>query len=206
VTFSLIANVSLFMKKSIFIALVILGLITVVSYSAHRGNVEVEISKRDTSTDSATVITTIEDESFAEPLSVKNTKASNGGALTVTALPTTETGKNYHVIRGVAPQNTFRMTVNDYTLRFYRPGQTTWNYIASTAIGTLKEGDNEYRVTAFDRAGEVIGSTIFHIVYSPPVTAPVLPGVGSPLAMTVVLAGLAILGWVGVCRKYIVIS
>lgn len=79
-----------------------------------------------------------------------------------------KTNLNYHVVRGTASSKTHSIKVNDYTLAKYLPGQTGWSYIASTALNTLKEGENKYTVVALDKEGKTLESTEFTITYEEP--------------------------------------
>ena len=79
-----------------------------------------------------------------------------------------ETNLNYHVVRGTASPQTHAIKVNDYVLTKYLPGQTGWSYIASTALNTLKEGENKYTVTALDKEGKTLETSEFSISYEEP--------------------------------------
>lgn len=56
-------------------------------------------------------------------------------------------------ISGEAPAGTDAIMVNDYRLQLFKPGSKTWSYLASTALGNLKEGENVYSVNALDAEG-----------------------------------------------------
>ena len=116
-------------------------------------------------------------------------KADNGPDLAITnpAENNIKITNGYLVIRGTAPRNTSRIMINNYTLQKYYPGQTRWSYIASDSIGTLKEGDNNYTVHAFDRNGNELGSKKFSIVYDP-AEIPNLPYVGVSLWITFIFS------------------
>jgi hypothetical protein len=86
-----------------------------------------------------------------------------------------DTNVGYHVVRGTTPANTHSIKVNDYTLIRYIPGQTQWNYIASSTAGTMVKGENKYTVTSFDAQNNQIGSKDFTILYNEPDN---LPAVG----------------------------
>lgn len=87
------------------------------------------------------------------------------------------TNVNYHLIKGSTPKNTNTITVNDYRLTKYYPGQIEWSYIVSTSIGTLVEGENEYAVVAYDKDGNEIGGQNFTVAYET-AEIPELPNVG----------------------------
>ncbi|MFH0820354.1 MAG: hypothetical protein V1908_01125 [Candidatus Peregrinibacteria bacterium] len=180
------------MKKLVLLFLVLLAVVLVVGCNARRN--KGEFAENETTT----VVTPI-DEDSSEPLSVNGAaKLADAGTLAVTSPEggTLETSKVYNVIRGTAPKNTARIQVNDFTLTKYRPGQTRWNYIASTYINTLKPGDNSYAVKALDSTGKVIAETSFSITYNAP-EVPVLPGTGSPLMTSLIVSILLTLSWFG---------
>ena len=97
------------------------------------------------------------------------------------------TKMNYNLIKGVTPKNTETITINDYKLQKYVPGQTNWSYIASTQFKTLKKGDdNEYVVKALDKDGKQIDSLEFSINYKE-IDSHALPDVGTNLWFTIIL-------------------
>lgn len=72
-------------------------------------------------------------------------------------------------ISGTVPAGTAGVMVNDYTLQLFRAGDTTWSYLASTALNNLRQGTNVYDVYALDAAGNK----------SQPVRITILLGAGS---------------------------
>ena len=56
-------------------------------------------------------------------------------------------------IRGSAPAGTFCIIVNDYRLQLFKPGDTTWTYLASTQLSNFKEGENIFTVMSINEAG-----------------------------------------------------
>lgn len=56
-------------------------------------------------------------------------------------------------IRGTAASKTSAVMVNDYKLQLFRPGDTTWSYLASTALDNLHTGRNGFDVVSIDDAG-----------------------------------------------------
>lgn len=90
------------------------------------------------------------------------------GVLKVSAPDTTQplrgTGT---LIEGVTSSKTETLWVNDYRLQLYKPGKTTWNYIASPTLKNLKEGRNEFTVIARNEKGEVLDKLVFTIEYQP---------------------------------------
>ncbi|MFH1012421.1 MAG: FecR domain-containing protein [Candidatus Peregrinibacteria bacterium] len=76
----------------------------------------------------------------------------------------TEPGKNGDTIAleevnqdiaGTVSADTYKVIVNDYELQLYTPGSETFRYTARTTYGNLKVGDNEFKVYAKDRNGNV---------------------------------------------------
>lgn len=57
------------------------------------------------------------------------------------------------VISGTVSADTDGVIVNDYRLGQYKPGSGKFSYFAKVAYGNLKVGDNDYKVTAVDKAG-----------------------------------------------------
>ena len=57
-------------------------------------------------------------------------------------------------IEGIAPENTYQISINGYTLTKYQPGDQKWLYFASTKFGTMVPGLNEYSVIATTRDGQ----------------------------------------------------
>lgn len=60
------------------------------------------------------------------------------------------------VIEGRTSANTASVSVNGYTLSLYQAGKTTWNYIASTELETMKRGKNVYRIVSRNAKGEIL--------------------------------------------------
>lgn len=81
--------------------------------------------------------------------------AANQPAITLPAKAgeTYRTQKTEFEIRGTAPAGTEGIMVNEYKLQLFRPGDTTWSYLASTALNNLKEGTNFFDVYALDAQG-----------------------------------------------------
>ncbi len=143
--------------------------------------------------DTSVTIEVIEDGDTAiEPMVIGDDK---GPDLAFTGIDgdKMETNVGYHVIRGTAPRATSKVMVNDYTLKKYLPGQTSWSYITSESLGTLQEGKNKYVVKAIDAEGNTIQSETLKITYTK-TSAPELPDVGTPLAanLLISLAGASI--------------
>ncbi len=91
------------------------------------------------------------------------------GTLKVTA-PTagqshTQTGSEL-LIEGTTSALTNSVWVNGYRLQLYKPGVTTWNYIAKTDFGNLKAGDNTYRIVARDAQNKILDTLTYTVTIS----------------------------------------
>ncbi|MDD5041939.1 MAG: FecR domain-containing protein [Candidatus Peribacteraceae bacterium] len=70
------------------------------------------------------------------------------------------TGQTYRTqrtelpISGSAPAGTTGIIVNDYRLQIFKPGDTTWTYLASTRLDNFHDGENIFRVYAINDAGK----------------------------------------------------
>jgi hypothetical protein len=184
------------MKKLLLVFIILIVIVLAVGCNARKKTVSFDGDSKTT-----TVVTTIDDDSQADkPLAINTTRASGGGRLAITSLDndTLETDAGYHVVRGVAPGDTHRIKVNNYILVRYRPGQTDWSYIASTGMGTLRVGKNNYKVIALDSTGNTIDQTNFSILYAPKV--PNLPGVGTPLTASLLISMILSFAWFGFKR------
>lgn len=94
----------------------------------------------------------------------------SSGTLTVT-LPTpgtthTETGTGF-LLEGATSAQTSTISVNDYTLQLYKPGKTTWNYIADVSLNNLKKGKNVYVIVARNSKNEILDQMTYTVEYSP---------------------------------------
>lgn len=97
------------------------------------------------------------------------------GTLLVTAPSTgtrheatlTGTGAEF-LIEGNVPAATASVWVNDYKLQLYTPGKGFFNYIASTALNTLKRGENPYVIVARDKDGNILDRLQYTIMLSRP--------------------------------------
>jgi hypothetical protein len=70
-------------------------------------------------------------------------------------------------IRGTAPPRTAGIIVNDYRLQLFKPGDTTWSYIANAEMDNFQEGENIFTAVAIDADGRR----------------------SAPVAMTIILGG-----------------
>lgn len=70
------------------------------------------------------------------------------------------------LLEGTTSPDTASISVNGYTLSLYVAGKTTWNYIASTELTTLKEGKNVYRVVSRNADGEILDVLEYTMTYA----------------------------------------
>lgn len=69
-------------------------------------------------------------------------------------------------LQGTAPANTTGIMVNDYKLQLFKPGSRTWSYLASTALGNMKVGDNVFAVRTIDEAGNMSAPVSIKVIYN----------------------------------------
>jgi len=84
-----------------------------------------------------------------------------------TAGTSAETNAKEIVIEGRTSAETANISINGYTLSLYLSGKTTWNYIASTELTTMKRGKNVYRVVARNATGEILDVLEYTITFNP---------------------------------------
>jgi FecR protein len=88
-------------------------------------------------------------------------KASATGGVTITAPNNGEsfqTTDTEFEIDGTVPDNTAKVTVNDYALSLFTQGTTTFKYRAYKSIGNLSIGkQNTYTVKAYDSSDTLLG-------------------------------------------------
>jgi ABC-type transport system substrate-binding protein len=70
------------------------------------------------------------------------------------------TAETNFYIEGSAPADSTKVVVNGYQLSKFVAGKTTWSYKAATAIQTLQEGENVYKIA--NQNGEFDRITIFY--------------------------------------------
>ncbi|PIR53395.1 hypothetical protein COU76_01095 [Candidatus Peregrinibacteria bacterium CG10_big_fil_rev_8_21_14_0_10_49_10] len=117
--------------------------------------------------------TTAEDTESSEAFNVRELPKNaplQPGSLQVTG-PTpgthhTATGSSF-LIQGTTVPSTFSLWVNDYRLRLYEPGKTTWNYIADTNLRTLHRGQNEYTIVTRDNQNRILDTLTYLVEYQP---------------------------------------
>lgn len=67
-------------------------------------------------------------------------------------------------LRGGVPSGTQAVEVNGYRLQLYKPGSTTWSYLARTDLGNLVAGRNEFRVVAYNAASKASPAAVLVIL------------------------------------------
>lgn len=175
------------MKKLVFIFLILLVLVIATGCNTRRNTVHFnpnvnEISdstnaKNSNNNSDVKIIEVV--ELGKSPDFAINTPVLENGKL--------DTNINYHLIKGDTPKNTDKITINDYKLTKYYPGQIEWSYIISTTIGTLSEGENKYDIIAYDKDENEIGAQNFTITYEA-TEIPELPSVGLNSWITFILS------------------
>ena len=185
------------MKKLIFVFLILLTLVVIAGCNARRNTITFNPQIDGVTSDITTTITKLDNET-GESIAL-TAKADSGPDLAITnpAESNIKTADGYLVIRGTTPRSTHRVMINSYTLQKYYPGQTRWSYIASSSIGTLKEGVNNYTVHVFDRSGNELGSKNLSIAYEP-AEIPNLPYVGNSLWVTLIMTLMGLAGIYGI--------
>jgi hypothetical protein len=78
-----------------------------------------------------------------------------------------ETAQNEVVLAGKTSGDTASISINGYSLSLYIAGKTTWNYIASLALSTMKRGKNIYRIVARNKDGEILDVLEYTLTYNP---------------------------------------
>jgi hypothetical protein len=103
------------------------------------------------------------------PATLPNNAPLAAGTLKVTAPEAgtsyTATGTGF-LLEGTTSKQTASIWVNDYQLQLYKPGTTTWNYIASTELSNLKPGKNTYRIVARNEEGKILDTVEYVVTYS----------------------------------------
>ncbi len=78
-----------------------------------------------------------------------------------------ETSEEEILLEGNTSAATATVSVNGYQLQLYEAGNTFWNYIASTDLGTMRPGTNVYRIVARNAEGQVLDILEYTITYRP---------------------------------------
>lgn len=90
------------------------------------------------------------------------------GSLSITAplagtqYAATESG---FLIVGTTAAQTENIWVNGYRLQLYKPGKTTWSYIASEELRNLKTGTNTYVVNARNKEGKILDTLTYTVTH-----------------------------------------
>lgn len=105
-----------------------------------------------------------------DPTTLPSNAPLTPGILSVTA-PTSgtshvETGTGF-LLEGKTSAQTDSVWVNDYRLQLYQSGKTFWNYIASAQLGTLKRGQNTYKIVARNVKGEILDQMEYSVEFKP---------------------------------------
>ncbi len=109
-------------------------------------------------------------EQSSSSLSLKQNAPIAPGTISVTGPEpgtTAETSKSEIVLEGTTSPETNSISINGYSLSLYVAGKTTWNYIASTELQTMKRGKNVYRIVSRNEKGEVLDVLEYTISYNP---------------------------------------
>ncbi|MBI3816758.1 FecR domain-containing protein [Candidatus Peregrinibacteria bacterium] len=92
------------------------------------------------------------------------------GSLAVTdPVPGTQasaTGTGF-LLEGTTAKQTVHIWINDYRLQLYKPGKTTWNYIASPDLKNLKPGTNVFHIVARNGEGEILDTLDYTVEFQP---------------------------------------
>lgn len=104
------------------------------------------------------------------PSTLPNNDPLTPGMISITG-PTagqthTETTNDDLLIEGNVSKDTASVWVNDYQLQLYTPGKGFFNYIANVELGTLKEGNNTYKIVARDKDGKILDTLTYTITYT----------------------------------------
>lgn len=110
------------------------------------------------------------DESSSSPPPLKQNPPLTPGILSVqkpAAGTVFDTSEREIVLEGLTTDATHSISINGYTLSLYEAGKTTWNYIASVELETMKRGKNVYRVVARNAGGEILDVLEYTINFKP---------------------------------------
>ncbi|MBN2096638.1 hypothetical protein JW752_04580 [Candidatus Peregrinibacteria bacterium] len=202
------------MKKLAFFFIILIGLVVIAGCNQTRksvtrfstddeGKTVIEEVKEDEGP--KTTITQLDNGEKTEPVPIEipaqNDEEAVKFAVTSLSKSVLETDKGYHFIEGTTPATTEKIVVNGYTLNKYKPGSTKWSYIAAVALGTLKQGENNYTVRAFDAESNELGSETFSIMYSGIEAGKLVP-TGNGLGFTLILTAMGVFGFYAVRRRF----
>ncbi len=77
-----------------------------------------------------------------------------------------KTASSIITIKGTVAETTSRVEINGFRLRKFKPGNTTFSYIANAAYGNMKEGLNNYHIVAHNSNGK-FSETNIKVQYTP---------------------------------------
>ncbi|MBN2306932.1 hypothetical protein JXD20_03010 [Candidatus Peregrinibacteria bacterium] len=195
------------MKKLIFVFVALFMLVLVSGCGAHQNTIRYDNADDGTETEAADE--EIAETGEADETSEAGTKSEDKktvtptGKLAVTSFDGAflKTNLSYNVVKGTVSSDTSKITINNYKLTKYVPGQTQWDYIASTRFNTLKDGLNSYVLKTYNNEGVQTDSLIFSIDYEAPVIPEALPGVGASHWLALIVS-LMLTGSYVIFRKY----
>lgn len=105
-------------------------------------------------------------KSSVNPATLPSNDPTAAGTLKVTApvegtaAVITGTGT---LIEGTTSNKTASIWVNDYQLQLYKPGVTTWNYIAALEYKNLAKGENTFTIIARDKDNQILDKLVYKI-------------------------------------------
>lgn len=110
------------------------------------------------------------------PTDTENTEDSNfsnnaplqpGSIQVVAPTPgnTHNASQSSFLIEGTTSPDTATFWINNYRLRLYEEGKTTWNYIADTNMNTLQPGTNTYEAVARDANNQILDRFTYTVEY-----------------------------------------
>ena len=198
------------MKKLAFLFIILIGLIVITGCSQTRKNVT-HFSTNDNNeiiveeagdNEAKTTITTINNGKKTELKPIEIPAKGEDVEFAVTSMEESvlESNKGYHFIEGTTPSNTDKIVVNGYALNKYKSGSTKWNYIAAIALGTLRQGENNYTIRALDADDNEIASEDFTIVYSGIKAITLIP-TGNSLTFVIILTIIGAFGFYAIRRQ-----
>ena len=75
--------------------------------------------------------------------------------------------KNPAVLTGGVSGNVTKVVANDFVLKKFQPGNTTWSYFANASYDLMKEGANTYLVHTEDADGNKSPTLTVKVMYKP---------------------------------------
>lgn len=81
------------------------------------------------------------------------------GSLTITSPKTGDSfTENIIIVKGTAPSNAVKITVDDYALSLFKKGDTDWKYTIKDAFGNREVGKKKIVVKAYDAKKKLLGT------------------------------------------------